>query len=70
MRPRVTKQAGAVGLARSTVYYLPRPAPAADLVLMRQLDELHLEFPFAGALSGGAAKERSGEARSDDDNTC
>jgi putative transposase len=45
----VTKQAGAVGLARSTVYYLPRPAAAADLALMRQIDELHLEFPFAGA---------------------
>jgi len=45
----VTKQAEAAGLARSTVYYLPRPAPAADLELMRQLDELHLEFPFAGA---------------------
>jgi putative transposase len=45
----VTKQAEAAGLARSTVYYLPRPVSAADLELMRQLDELHLEFPFAGA---------------------
>jgi putative transposase len=45
----VTKQAEAVGLARSTVYYLPRPAAAADLELMRQIDRLHLEFPFAGA---------------------
>jgi len=45
----VTKQAEAAGLARSTAYYLPRPAPAADLDLMRQIDRLHLEFPFAGA---------------------
>ena len=45
----VTKQAEAAGLARSTVYDLPRPAPAADLELMRQIDRLHLEFPFAGA---------------------
>ena len=45
----VTKQAKAAGLARSTVYYLPRPVPAADLELMRQIDRLHLEFPFAGA---------------------
>ena len=45
----VTKQAEAGGLARSTVYYLPRPVPAADLELMRQIDRLHLEFPFAGA---------------------
>ena len=45
----VTKQAEAAGIARSTVYYLPRPVPAADLELMRQIDKLHLEFPFAGA---------------------
>ena len=45
----VTKQAAVVGIARSTVYYLPRPVPAADLNLMRQIDKLHTEFPFAGA---------------------
>jgi len=45
----VTKQAEAAGIARSTVYYLPRLVPAADLDLMRQIDRLHLEFPFAGA---------------------
>jgi len=45
----VSKQADLVGIARSTVYYLPRPVPAADLELMRQIDRLHMEFPFAGA---------------------
>jgi putative transposase len=45
----VTKQAEAAGIARSTVYYLPRPVSASDLELMRQIDKLHLEFPFAGA---------------------
>jgi len=45
----VTSQAEAVGIARSTVYYLPRAVSAANLEFMRQLDELHLEFPFAGA---------------------
>jgi putative transposase len=45
----VSKQAELVGIARSTVYYLPRPVPAADLELMRQIDRLHMEFPFAGA---------------------
>jgi putative transposase len=45
----VTKQAKLLGISRSSVYYLPRPVPAADLAIMRQLDELHLEFPFAGA---------------------
>src|SRR5450631_4764972 len=45
----VTSQAEAVGIARSTVYYLPRPASAADLDLMKQIDTLHTEFPFAGS---------------------
>ena len=45
----VTKQSEAVGIARSTVYYLPRAVPDADLKLMRRLDELHLELPFAGS---------------------
>jgi putative transposase len=45
----VTSQAEVVGIARSTVYYLPRPVPAADLALMRRIDELHTEFPFAGS---------------------
>ena len=39
----VTKQAEVVGIARSTVYYLPRPVPAADLALMQQIDKLHTE---------------------------
>ena len=45
----VTKQAKIVGIARSTVYYLPRAASAADLALMKQIDALHTEFPFAGS---------------------
>ena len=31
-----------------SVYYLPPPVSAADLVLMRRIDELHLECTFAG----------------------
>ena len=31
------------------MYYLPRAVSATDLDLMRRIDELHLEFPFAGA---------------------
>lgn len=45
----VTKQAELAGMARSTVYYLPRPVSAEDLALMKQIDLLHMEFPFAGA---------------------
>ena len=44
-----TKQAAALRISRGSVYYLPRPVPAADLKIMRRLDELHLELPFAGA---------------------
>ena len=45
----VVKQAEIVGIARSTVYYLPRPVSAADLALMKQIDALHTEHPFAGS---------------------
>lgn len=45
----VTKQAEALNISRGSVYYLPRPVSEADLKLMRRLDELHLEFPFAGS---------------------
>ncbi len=45
----ITRQARALGISRGSVYYLPRPVPAADLAIMRRMDELHLEFPFAGS---------------------
>jgi putative transposase len=45
----IARQAQALGLSRSTVYYMPRPVSAEDLRLMRRLDELHLDYPFAGA---------------------
>jgi putative transposase len=45
----ITQQAEALGISRSTVYYLPRPVSAEDLWLMRQIDELHLNYPFAGS---------------------
>ena len=45
----IAKQAKALGISRGSVYYLPRPVPAADLAAMRRMDELHLEFPFAGS---------------------
>ena len=45
----ITKQAEALGISRSSVYYLPRPVPTADLALMRRMDELHLDLPFAGS---------------------
>jgi putative transposase len=45
----ITRQAELLGISRAAVYYVPRPIPQADLALMRRIDELHLEYPFAGA---------------------
>jgi putative transposase len=45
----VSRQAELLELSRSNVYYLPRSVPEADLTLMRRIDELHLNSPFAGA---------------------
>ena len=45
----ITKQAEVLRISRGSIYYLPRPVPEADLAIMRRLDRLHLEFPFAGS---------------------
>ncbi len=45
----VSRQAKAAGISRGSVYYLPRPVSPEDLALMRRIDELHLELPFAGS---------------------
>src|SRR2546427_7762771 len=45
----ITKQAEVLKISRGSIYYLPRPVSSADLAIMRHLDRLHLEFPFAGS---------------------
>ena len=45
----VTRQAKLLGLSRASVYYTPEPVDDTDLALMRRLNELHLELPFAGS---------------------
>ena len=45
----IVKQASLLGISRGGVYYLPRPVSPADLAIMRRMDELHLELPFAGS---------------------
>jgi putative transposase len=45
----VVRQCQLLGLSRSTAYYQPTLVSAADLVLMRRIDALHLDYPFAGA---------------------
>ena len=42
-------QARMLGVARSTVHRCSRPVSAADLAAMRRIDELHLDYPFAGS---------------------
>ena len=45
----IVRQAQLLELSRSAVYYEPLPTSDADLKLMRRIDELHLEHPFAGS---------------------
>jgi putative transposase len=45
----ITRQAKALGISRGSVYYLPCAVSTVDLALMRRIDELHLDYPFAGS---------------------
>ena len=45
----VAKQAGLLRLSRSSVYHLPRPVPLARLAIMRRIDVLQHDYPFAGS---------------------
>jgi putative transposase len=45
----IKQQAVVLGISRSSVYYGPRPISGEDLWLMRRIDELHLNYPFAGS---------------------
>ena len=45
----ITRQAKLLGISRGSVYYQSRAISDADLAIMRRMDELHLEYPFAGS---------------------
>lgn len=45
----VARQCQILRLSRSTAYDQPAPVSATARALMRQIDELHLAYPFAGA---------------------
>ena len=45
----IAHQARLLALSRASVYYTPRAVAEADLALMRCIDALHLELPFAGS---------------------
>ncbi len=58
----ITAQAKALGISRGSVYYKSRPVSAADLALMRRIDELHLNYPFAGSRMMQALLKREGHS--------
>ena len=45
----LVRQAELLRLSRSSLYYEPQPVPTAELAIMRRIDELHLDYPFAGS---------------------
>jgi len=45
----VGRQAELLQLSRSSLYYKPREVSLTILALMRRIDELHLNYPFAEA---------------------
>jgi putative transposase len=42
-------QVALLRLSRSRLYYEPRPVPDFELAIMRRIDALHLDYPFAGS---------------------
>src|SRR5665213_1085378 len=45
----IARQARVLNISRGSVYHKPRPVSAEDLAIMRRIDELHLDYPFAGS---------------------
>ena len=45
----LSRQAELLKLSRSSIYYEAQPVPVGELAIMRQIDELHLNYPFAGS---------------------
>ena len=54
------RQCELLDVCRSSLYYQPKPASPADLVLMRRIDELHLAHPFLGARRLARMLQREG----------
>lgn len=48
-RLSITKQARILSISRGSVYYQAEPVCEDDLGLMRRIDQLHLDYPFAGS---------------------
>jgi putative transposase len=54
------RQCELLDVCRSSLYYQPKPTSAADLALMRRIDELHLNHPFLGARRLARMLQREG----------
>jgi len=48
-REHVARQAKLLGFSGGSVCYSPRPVSDGDLALMRRINELHLDYAFAGS---------------------
>ena len=58
----VVRQCQLLRLARSTAYYQPTPVSEPTLALMRRIDELHLQYPFAGSPNAARSLTARGRA--------
>ncbi len=45
----LARQAALLRLSRSSLYYKAQSVPEAELAIMRRIDALHLDYPFAGS---------------------
>ena len=45
----LNRQAEMLQISRGSLYYDPCPVSDADLAIMRRIDALHLNYPFAGS---------------------
>ncbi len=62
----IGRQCQVLQLARSTAYDQAQPVSDATLALMRRIDELHLQYPFAGARMLRDVLRQVGHAIGDD----
>jgi len=56
----IRRQCEILQVSRSSVYRDPTPTPQEDLELMREIDELHLKYPFYGSRRMAVALRRAG----------
>jgi putative transposase len=45
----IARQAKILNISRGSVYYKPQAVSEEDLAIMRRIDQLHLDYPFAGS---------------------